>query len=298
LKSQGENKMQKELTMLATPQKVKMEELKNLFFQLCSKTCNLKCKHCYIEKNPYKNEEDFIDIEKIKLALNSIKDLKLNSIYLTGGEPLMHPDFNKILRMCLKVTNTTVMSNGVMINDKKVRFLRKIDDESKNETIYRISLDSIDEIENDALRGRGSFRKALSAILSLVKYEFNPIISVVNYKNRKREEIFSEFYDYFCFKGFKMEDINLKVIPYFNKDMLKSVENIERVDESQIKYLDCHSSRTLTQSGVYSCPVLVNDYRARLGSSLDDFSDTTYLDCEKCSVCVNCGSKNQVNDFH
>ena len=113
----------------------------------------------------------------------------------------MHPDFNSILRMCLKISNTTVMSNGVMINDKKARFLRKIDDESQYETIYRISLDSINELENDALRGRGSFRKAISAIMSLLKYEFNPIISVVNYKNRPYEEIFNEFRKYFSQKN-------------------------------------------------------------------------------------------------
>ena len=101
----------------------------------------------------------------------------------------MHPDFNQILRMCLKISNTTVLSNGVMINDKKARFLRKIDDESQFETIYRISLDSTNELENDSMRGRGSFRKALGAIISLLKYEFNPIISVLNYKNKPKEEI-------------------------------------------------------------------------------------------------------------
>ena len=114
----------------------------------------------------------------------------------------MHPDFNQILRMCLKISNTTVMSNGVMINDKKARFLRKIDDESQFETIYRISLDSTDELENDALRGRGSFRKALCAIMSLLKYEFNPIISVVNYQNKEKAQIFEEFQSYFSKKDF------------------------------------------------------------------------------------------------
>ena len=81
-----------------------------------SEICNLKCKHCYIERNPYKNEEDFISIEKIKQALIFVKGTKLNSIYLTGGEPLMHPEFNQILRMCLKISNTTVLSrNSVLI---------------------------------------------------------------------------------------------------------------------------------------------------------------------------------------
>ncbi len=286
--------MQNQNTMFATPPKVELFELKNLFFQLCSKTCNCKCKYCYIEKNPYKNKEDFISLDKIKQSLLSKEAKNLNSIYLTGGEPLMHPDFNQILRMCLKVSNTTVMSNGIMINDKKARFLRKIDDESKFETIYRISLDSIDELENDEFRGRGSYRKALCAIFSLLKYEFNPIISVVNYKNRSREDLFSEFSLFFAKKGFELDDINLKIIPFFKKET--EAPEFEEKNIFRDK-LDCACARTVSQTGVYSCPMLVDDYRARLGASLDDCSKINYLDCETCETCVLSGVKAQVNDW-
>lgn len=287
--------MQNQQTVFMTPPKVELAELKNLFFQLSTKTCNLKCKYCYIEKNPYKTEQDFIQLDKIKQALICVKGKNLNSIYLTGGEPLMHPDFNQILRLCLKISNTTVLTNGTMINDKKARFLRKIDDESQFETIYRISLDSTNELENDELRGRGSFRKALSAIMSLAKYEFNPIISVVNYKNKTKEEIFDEFQKYFMKKGLELEAINLKIIPFYNKEReLNQIENIDNID---IRNLDCYSSRVITQNGVYSCPVLAQDYRARLGSSLDDCSKINYLDCEACSTCIKSGLKAQVNDW-
>jgi len=281
--------------MLIIPPKVELSELKNLFFQLSIKTCNLKCKNCYIQKNPYKNEEDFISLEKIKQTLLFIKNqkIKLNSIYLTGGEPLLHPEFNQILRICLKMSNTTVLTNGTMINDKKARFLKKIDDENNFETIYRISLDSVDELENDNLRGRGTFRKALSAINSLIKYDFNPIITMVNYKNRKKEEIFDEFSNFFNKKGIEIEDINLKIIPYFPSDVeIKEAFNLEE------EFLaDCKTSRVVSQNGIYACPMLVGDYRARLGSSLEDSSKNNYLDCEKCMVCLKNNQKIQINDW-
>ena len=287
--------MQNQRLRLVTPPKVELIELRNLFFQLCAKTCNLKCKFCYIEKNPYKNNDDFMDLEKIKQSLQFVKGKALNSIYLTGGEPLMHPDFNQILRMCLKISNVTVMSNGIMINDKKARFLRKIDDESHFETIYRISLDSVDELENDSYRGRGSFRKAICAIMSLLKYEFNPIISVVNYKNKTHKEIYDEFKSYFLKKGFEMDTINLKIIPFFSKN--DEIQQIESFDDIDFQKLDCSTSRVVTQNGVYSCPLLADDYRARMGSGLGDFSVVNYLDCEKCSVCAFSNSKIQVNDW-
>ena len=281
-----------------TPPKVELVELKNLFFQLCSKACNLKCKNCYIERNPYKNEEDFIPLEKIKQTLSAIKGKELNSIYLTGGEPMLHPDFNQILRICLKFSNTTILTNGVMINDKKARFLRKIDDESNFETIYRISLDSTNELENDNFRARGSYRKALSAIFSLLKYEFNPIISTVNYKNRPEEEIFEEFKTFFNKKGVEFEDINLKVILYFSKGNENSqTGQIEKQDDIDVKKLDCYNSRTVSASGVYACPMLVNDYRAKLGTAINNFSNINYLDCEKCAICASNKKKVLVNDW-
>lgn len=287
--------MEKEQLIFKTPPKVELSKLDNLFLQLSSKACNLKCKHCYIERNPYKNEEDFISIDKIKQNLFMVKNLNLKSIYLTGGEPLIHPDFNQILRMCLKISNVTVLTNGTMINDKKARFLRKIDDESEFETIYRVSLDSTDELENDTYRGRGSFRKALLAISSLLKYEFNPIICVVNYKNKEKSEIFNEFQKYFSKKDFILDDINLKIIPFFNKN--EENNQIELDKEIDTEKLDCKNSRIISQNGVYACPMLVNDYRARLGSNINDCSSVNYLDCEKCSICIKSGQKNQVNDW-
>lgn len=287
--------MENQKTLFMTPPKVEMAKLENLFIQLCTKACNLKCKFCYIEKNPYKTEEDFIKIDKVKETLVSVKNLNLKSIYLTGGEPLLHHDFNKILRMCLKVSNVTITTNGTLINDKKARFLRKIDDESSFETIYRISLDSVDEIENDELRGRGSFRKALLAIMSLLKYEFNPIITVVNYKNRPRKEIFDEFSAYFKKKGFILDDINLKIIPFFPKN--DETNQVELIQNIQTKNLDCYNSRVVSQNGVYSCPMLVGDFRARLGSNISNTSRINYLDCEKCTICTSVNQKVQVNDW-
>lgn len=286
--------MQNQQISFMTAPKVELEELKNLFFQLCTKTSNSSYKSCYIEKSNQKNKEDFIGIDKIKQNLNCIKDKNLNSIYLMGAEPLMHPDFNQILRLCLKVCHTTILTSGVMINDKKARFLRKIDDESKFETIYRISLDSTDEIKNDQYRFRGSFRKALSAIFALLKYEFNPIISVVNYENKTKQELFEEFSSFFLKKGFELDDINLKVIPYFppmnpNSQEISHQEDFDRID--------CKTSRVISQKGVYSCPMLIDDYRAHLGSSLDNSSRVNYLDCEKCSICTSLNQKVLVNDW-
>ena len=281
-------------TFMQAPE-VKMEELNNLFFELTQKSCNLKCSHCYIKRNPYKQEKDFIHLDKIKQSLILTKKENLKCIYLTGGEPMLHPDFNTILRLCLKFSNVTVLSNGTLINDKKARFLRKIDDESNFETIYRISLDHYNEQKNDELRGRGSYRKALLAIQSLYKYEFNPIISVVSYYNESKENLFKGFKDMLNKIDFEFEDINLKIIPYFNP-AANTFEQVE-TNEFDQNNLDCSNSRIVSSKGVFCCPVLCNDFRARVGATAESFSRKVYLDTEKCLTCVKHGTKAFSNDW-
>jgi len=286
----GEKKLHR--TFMSAPS-VELGGLNNLFFELCRKSCNLKCKHCYIERNPYKQEKDFIAADKIKNALIQSKGENVKSIYLTGGEPLLHPDFNAILRMCLKFANTTVLTNGTFVNDKKARFLRKIDDESNFETIYRISIDHYDELKNDALRTRGAFRKAFQAVGALYKYGFNPIISVTNYYNESRASLFEGFNAVFSKINFELEEINLKISPYFKPDIEGQIE-MGKID---VKKLDCYNSRIVSSKGVFSCPVLCNDFRARQGSEIDNYSKKVYLDTEKCFICAQHPTKAFANDW-
>ena len=111
-------------TTILTAPMVELNSFDNLFIELTNQNCNLKCKHCYIDFDPYKKIKDFIPTEQIKQAIKDLDDYKIKMIYLTGGEPLLHPDFNTILRFCLKYKPVTIFSNGININDKKARFLK------------------------------------------------------------------------------------------------------------------------------------------------------------------------------
>ena len=90
----------------------RLKELNNLFIELTAKSCNQRCKNCYIDFPLSKNIKDFIDENLIKKTLSDTKDENLQCIYLTGAEPMTHPDFNSILRLCLKRTNVCICTNG------------------------------------------------------------------------------------------------------------------------------------------------------------------------------------------
>ena len=130
----------------------KMKELNNLFIELTAKNCNQRCRHCYIDFPLSKSVKDFISVDIIKKALTDTKSENIQCIYLTGAEPMTHPDFNTILRMCLKRTNVCIFTNGTFINEKKARFLKRVEDEGSNEIIFKLSIDHYDEMKNDEIR--------------------------------------------------------------------------------------------------------------------------------------------------
>lgn len=261
---------------------VELSELNNLFIELTAKSCNQRCKHCYIDFPISKNVKDFISIDKIKQALNETTDQNIQCIYLTGAEPMLHPDFNSILRLCLKRSNVCICTNATFINEKKTRFLKKVEEESNNEIIFKLSIDHYNEIKNDDVRGRGAYRQTISAVKSLLKYGFNPILNIVNYYNEKPSTLVHEF-SKICQKiGFEATDFNFQINEHHNKYKPYLGNKPSHVNMD----LDCAQGRILTDKGVYVCPFLANDHRGRMGASFKDFSKKMYLETDFCLTCA------------
>ena len=258
-----------------------LKELNNLFIELTAKCCNQHCKHCYIDFPLTKNVKDFISIDSIKEAINDTTKENIECIYLTGAEPMIHPDFNTILRTCLKRSNVCICTNGSFINEKKVRFLKRVQDESNFEIIFKISIDHYNEIKNDDIRGRGAYRQATHAIKSLVKYEFNPIICITNYYQEDKNVLLAEFQKICSKLGFETNRNNFTINLYHDKTKPQGLGS-----DSKFKSLDCQFGRILTSKGVYSCPFLANDHRGRCGSNFKDFARHNTLETNFCSTCI------------
>lgn len=268
------------MSNLCQPVVCELKELNNLFIELTEKNCNQRCRHCYIDFPLNKNVKDFISIDTVKQALNDTKQENIKCIYLTGAEPMTHPDFNSILRLCLKRCSVCICTNATFINEKKARFLKRVEDESNYEIIFKLSIDHYDEIKNDDLRGRGSYRQVLHAIKSLVKYGFNPILNITNYY-QEDEKVIIEQLKNICQKlGFNASQRNFAVNKYHDK-------NNETFDFKDVNSdIDCEYGRILTTKGIYTCPFLANDHRGRCGSDFRDYSHKNVLETSFCSTCI------------
>lgn len=254
----------------------KLEELNNIFIELTAKNCNQRCPSCYIDFPMSKNIKDFIAVDKIKEALDDTKYENLYCIYLTGAEPMTHPDFNTILRLCLKRCNVCICTNASFLNEKKIRFLKKVEDEGSTQIFFKLSLTHYNEIESDKMRYRGNYRQTIYALKNLSRYNFTSVLSIQNCYNLSEKEIIESFNKIFKEQEIYNADIQITVsYPSFDDKNLSMPS----------KKTDCMYGRTLSQNGVYSCPFLANDYRGRSGSSFKDFSKTVNAETDFCATC-------------
>lgn len=260
----------------------KMKELNNIFIELTAKSCNHKCQSCYIRfeqagYNP-KPIKDFIHIDKIKEALSQTKNEFLHCIYLTGAEPMMHPDFNSILRLCLKRCNVCICTNGSFLNEKKIRFLNKVENESNNQIFFKLSLTHFDEIENDKSKYRGNYRQTIFSLKTLCRYNFNSVLTIQNYYNLDKNLINEMFSKIFIENEIQNTEIQIiSSYPNFSEENLTQ----------KAAKTDCMHSRTLTSKGIYSCPFLSSDYRGRVGSTFENYSKTITAESDFCATCSN-----------
>jgi len=114
--------------------------------------CNLACRHCYIGSSGSLD----ISADRIRKILREFEELQGLRVLLTGGEPLLHPEFGVINEMLPGFSLRKVLfSNGLLLR-KEVVATFHVDE-------VQISIDGL-EGAHDALRGKGTFRKALDAV--------------------------------------------------------------------------------------------------------------------------------------
>lgn len=145
--------------------------------------CNLKCIHCMVDAEFGGGNEDYFNTQTMCSFLDKIIAVNPRSIALTGGEPMLRPDFLTILEYLRNNYNgvITLMTNGTLFTpdnvDAIISRVNSID----------ISLDGADKQSCAVIRGQGVFEKVVSNIKLLKSKGFNKInISMVLSNNNAR----------------------------------------------------------------------------------------------------------------
>ncbi|MDZ7344872.1 MAG: radical SAM protein, partial [candidate division KSB1 bacterium] len=218
--------------------------------------------------------------------------------YFTGGEPFMNRDLLDILADALALGPTTVLSNGILISPKVAKRLGALADGSIYSLELRISLDGFTAFTNDAIRGEGSFRKALVGVKNLVEEGFIPIITCMqSWEDGDNEMVLDGFKK--MLRGIGYTRPRLKIIPplRIGREEMRyrgytEAEFItpEMMDGYDDRQLLCTTSRVVTDRGVYVCPILIEQPDAKLGDTLAESFVPHALRHRACYSCYLAGA--------
>jgi len=160
--------------------------------------CNFRCEHCCITKLRRKKEERCFGIEDVRELSRQADEMGLAHIVITGGEPLVFPDFDEVVKAInpdkFYVTSDT---NGWFLDEERAKHLKCIGVDK-----IQLSLDSLSASEHDGFRRKqGSHERAVRAIDASLGAGLNIILATVVTKQRVRSEEFIEFLEFARTKG-------------------------------------------------------------------------------------------------
>jgi radical SAM protein with 4Fe4S-binding SPASM domain len=117
--------------------------------------CPMRCKMCNIWENPTEKSKE-ITPEEIKLLPH------VKFINLTGGEPFIREDLDKIVEVCFTKSPRVVISTSGWYEDRVIALAKQFPNIG-----IRISIEGL-SCKNDELRGHaGGFDKGLRTLLTL-----------------------------------------------------------------------------------------------------------------------------------
>lgn len=163
--------------------------LGTIYFYL-TEGCNLKCRHCWIAPK-FQTEKTIwpsLDFELFKDIIRQGKELGLSAVKLTGGEPLIHPNIDKILdHIREEDLKLTIETNGVKCTPKIVDEIVKCKKPSVS-----VSLDGANTETHEWVRGvPGCFDAAITGLRNLVSAKLRPqvIMSVMRHNADQLEAV-------------------------------------------------------------------------------------------------------------
>ena len=139
-----------------------------LFFEITDR-CNLRCKHC---GSNCTSTGELLTVEDVKSTLKTLKGAK-PMICLTGGEPLLHPDFFEIAECVHSMGFRWGMTtNATLIDEAVAKRLKEVGMKTVS-----VSIDGLEECHDNFRQQKGAWKKAINGLIALKNEGFSPQVT-------------------------------------------------------------------------------------------------------------------------
>jgi molybdenum cofactor biosynthesis enzyme MoaA len=153
-------------TIISATQKTTEKILPYLSFPL-TKFCQFRCLYCGVGGETTASHEDKASVEFVLKRVQIGYNYGIRKFRLTGGEPLSHPYFNKIVDEISQLDGVSLLvnTNGDLI-ERKQDWISSV----KPNVRFAVSFDAMDEEKFDKITGtKGHYNRVVSGIKLLSK---------------------------------------------------------------------------------------------------------------------------------
>jgi radical SAM protein with 4Fe4S-binding SPASM domain len=128
--------------------------------------CNLRCRHCWVDAGT-RTSAGHVPVAKLLGLVDGFVALGVDTIWITGGEPLGHPEWPAILSHCCAQPSlgaVGLQTNGGLLDDARVACLRALPTDKLH---LQVSLDGASPRTHDRVRGRGGWAATVAGTARL-----------------------------------------------------------------------------------------------------------------------------------
>lgn len=149
--------------------------------------CNMKCIYCMPNGNvKWFDNKEILNFQEIVRITSIFTQLGITKVRITGGEPLLRPSLENLIRDLTKIQNIKTISmttNGILLEDK-INQLK-----SAGLNALNISLDTFREERFRTLNGISNLNKVLNGIQKASELGFKIKINTVIIRDWNDDEI-------------------------------------------------------------------------------------------------------------
>ncbi|MEU3161022.1 radical SAM protein [Streptomyces griseoincarnatus] len=145
--------------------------------------CNLACDYCAVASSP-KAAPRTLPTDTFHALVDEAVQAGFTELYLTGGEPFLHPDIVALLDRASAQLPTVVMTNAMLLRGRRAADLADLAD---RKLTVQTSLDGATATTHDLHRGAGSWQRTLDGIRHLIDLGLPPRVALTETPDNTHE---------------------------------------------------------------------------------------------------------------